>query len=159
MNDITIRFAVPTDGAALAALIDAMDRYYRDSERPADETRAAVEAWFRDGASDARFVLGFAGNQPLGFASFAVLHPGRALRGTLFLKALFVVAECRGQGIGERIMQFLAGFCASHDIGHIDWVVETASSQHFYERLGATLQPQKRVMRLDGQALADLAGK
>ncbi len=138
---------------------DAQDRYYRDPERPADAARAAAEGWLRDGADGTRFVLAFAGAQPVAFASFAVLHPGRALRGVLFLKALFVRAELRGQGIGEGIMQFLAEYCADQGLGQIDWVVETERSQHFYERLGATPKPGKRFMRLEGQALADLAGK
>ncbi len=141
----------------LAAMIEAQDRY-RGSERPAGEARSAVEGWLRD-AGDTRFVLGFAGDQPVGFASFAVLYPGSALRGLLFLKDVFVVADRRGQRIGERIMQFLAGFCATQGIERIDWVVKTARAQHFYECLGATLQTQKRVMRLDGQALANLAEK
>ncbi len=159
MSDITIRFAGPEDGDALAATIDAMDRYYGDPERPAGEARAAVELWLRDGASPTRFVLGFAGGAPLGFASFAVVHPGSRLRGLMFLKDVFVMAEHRGQGVGERIMQFLAEFCARQGLGHIDWVVETERSQQFYERLGATLQPHKHFMRLGGQALADLAEK
>jgi GNAT superfamily N-acetyltransferase len=159
MSDITIRFAGPEDGDVLAAIIDAMDRYYGDPERPAGEARAAVGLWLRDGASPTRFVLGFAGGAPLGFASFAVVHPGSGLRGLMFLKDVFVMAEHRGQGVGERIMQFLAEFCTSQGLGHIDWFVETEPSRRFYERLGATLQPHKHFMRLDGQALADLAEK
>jgi len=162
MSDITIRFAGPEDGDALAAMIDAMDRYHGDPERPAGEARAAVELWLRDGAGPTRFVLGFAGGAPLGFAAFAafaVVHPGSGLRGLVFLKDVFVMAAHRGQGVGERIMQFLAEFCARQGLGHIDWVVETERSQRFYEHLGATLQPHKHFMRLGGQALADLAEK
>ncbi len=158
MSDITIRFAGPRDGDALAAMIDAMDRCYRDPERPAGAARAAAEAWLRDGAGGTRFLLAVAADQPAGFASFAVLHPGRELRGVLFLKALFIAAGRRNQGIGARIMRFLAEFCADQGIGQIDWVVETERSQHFYERLGATLKPQKHFMRLEGDALTDLAG-
>ncbi len=40
--------------------------------------------------------------------------------GVLFLKDGFVVADRRGQGIGERMMQFLAVFCARERLGHID---------------------------------------
>ena len=128
MSEITIRFAGPEDGDALAALIDAMD-IYGDPERPA------------------------------GYASFAIVHPGSDLRGLMFLKDVYVAAEHRNQGIGERIMQFLAEICTDQGLGHIDWVVETEDSQRFYERLGATLKPHKHFMRLDGKALADLAGK
>ncbi len=159
MSDITIRFVGPEDGDALAATIDAMDSYYGDPERPAGEARAAVELWLRDGACPTRFVLGFAGGAPLGFASFAVVHPSSGLHGLMFLKDVFVMAEHRGQGVGERIMRFLAEFCARQGLGHIDWVVENEPSQQFYERLGATLQPHKQFMRLGGQALADLAEK
>ncbi len=159
MSDITIRFAGPEDGDALAAMIDAMDRHSGDPERPAGEARAAVELWLRDGAGPTRFVLGFAGGAPLGFAASAVVHPGSGLRGLMFLKDVFVMAAHRGQGVGERIMRYLAEFCARQGLGHSDWVVETERSQRFYERLGATLQPHKRFMRLGGQALADLAEK
>ena len=159
MSDIAIRFAGPTDGAALAAAIDAMDRYYGDPERPAEEARAAAAAWLRDGTSATRFVLAFDGDEPLGFASFAIVHPGSGLRGLMFLKDVFVMDPRRGQGVGERIMKFLAKFCTDQGLGHIDWVVETEDSQRFYERLGATLKPHKRFMRLDGKALADLAGE
>jgi GNAT superfamily N-acetyltransferase len=117
----------------------------------------AADAWLRDGASDSRFVLVSAGDEPVGFASVAVLHPGNELRGLLFLKDLFITTDWRGRGIGEQVMKFLADFCLQHGLGRIDWVVEDARSQHFYERFGATAQPQKRFMRLDGQALADLA--
>ncbi len=159
MSDITIRFAGPRDGDALAAMIDAMDDYNGDPERPAEQARAAVAGWLRDGAGGTRFVLGCAGDEPLGFASFAVVHPGSGLRGLMFLKDVFVAAGHRNHGIGEKIMQFLAEFCTGQDLGHIDWIVETERSQAFYERLGATLKPQKRFMRLDGRALAELAGK
>ncbi len=162
MSDITIRFAGPEDGDALAATVDAMDRYHGDPERPAGGPSAAVELWLRDGAGPTRFVLGFAGGAPLGFAAFAafaVVHPGSGLRGLVFLKDVFVMAAHRGPGVGERIMRYLAEFCARQGLGHIDWVVETERSQEFYERLGATLRPHKRFMRLGGQALADLAAK
>jgi GNAT superfamily N-acetyltransferase len=157
MSDITIHFAGPGDGEALAAMIDAQDRYRGDPERSVGETRVALDGWWRAGTSDSRFVLVFAGDEPVGFASVAVLHPGNALSGLLFLKDLFITTDWRGRGIGEQVMKFLADFCLQHGLGRIDWVVEDARSQHFYERFGATAQPQKRFMRLDGQALADLA--
>lgn len=42
MSDITIRFAGPEDGDALAAMIDAMDRYHGDPVRPAGGPSAAA---------------------------------------------------------------------------------------------------------------------
>lgn len=63
----------------------------------------------------------------------------------MFLKDVYVAADHRNQGIGERIMQFLAKICTDQGLGHIDWVVETERTGAFYERLGATLKPHKAV--------------
>ena len=157
MSDITVRFAGPDDGDVLAAMIDAMDRYYEDPERRPGETREAAERWLRGEQGDTRFVLALNGDAPLGLAVVGILYPGNALKGLLFLKDLFVAAEYRDRGIGHDLMRFLAVFCRDHDIGRIDWVIETEKAQRFYERLGARSQPQKTFMRLDGAALADLA--
>lgn len=157
MGEITIRLAKPDDVEAVAAMVDAMDSYYRDPERPAAEALAAAKGWFRDGRSDTRFVLALAGDRPVGFAAFAVLHPGNDLQGLVYLKDVFVAAEARGRKVGERLMRYLAAFCRREGIGRIDWEVENPDSQRFYERLGAVTKPQKLHMRLDGQALADLA--
>lgn len=157
MSEITIRFAGPDDSEAVAAMVDAMDAYYQDPARPAAEARAAAKGWLQEGGSDTRFVLAFAGDKPVGLAAFAVLHPGNGLKGLVFLKDVFVVAEARGQRVGEKIMRYLAAFCRRENIGRIDWMVETPDSQRFYERLGAVTKPEKLYMRLDGQALKDLA--
>jgi GNAT superfamily N-acetyltransferase len=159
VSEIEIRFAGPEDGDALAALIDAMDIFYGDPERSAEEARTAVAGWLSDGANPTRFVLAFAGGEAAGYASFAIVHPGSYLRGLMFLKDVYVAADHRNQGIGEKIMHFLAKICTDQGLGHIDWIVETERSKDFYERLGATLKPHKHFMRLDGKALAELAGK
>ena len=96
----------------------------------------------RGDASDTRFVLVFAGDQRVGFASFAVLRPGNALGGQLYLKDLFVAADWRGRGIGKQLMRFLAGFCRHQGGGRIDWSVENAQAQRFYDRLGAAVLPR-----------------
>ena len=153
MSEITVRFAGPEDGDTLAALVDAMDRYYEDPERNPGETRAAANRWLRGEQGDTRFVLALTGDTPLGLAVVGVLYPGNALKGLLFLKDLFVSAEHRDRGIGQDLMRFLAVFCRDHDIGRIDWVIETDKAQRFYERLGAATQPHKKFMRLDGTAL------
>ena len=157
MNGITVRLAGPDDIEAVAAMVDAMDSYYHDPARPAAEALAAAKDWFRDGRSDARFALAFAGDKPIGFISFAVIHPGNDLRGLVYLKDVFVASEARGRKVGERLMRFLAAFCRREGIGRIDWEVENPDSQRFYERLGAVTKPEKLHMRLDGQALAALA--
>ena len=159
MTDISIRFAGPGDEAPLAAMIDAMDHYYRDAVKPAGQTEAAAHGWLRAEKTDTRFVLAFSGDEVIGFACFAVLHPGNALAGLVFLKDLFVAEDWRSAGTGRQIMRFLAAFCADHNIGRIDWSVENDRAQRFYETFGAEILSQKRFMRLDGKALVVLANE
>ena len=157
MDKIITRFAIPGDETTLATLIDAMDRYYGDPEKPDGETCKAVAGWLQGGVSDARFVLALHGEDPVGFASAAVVYPGTALKGMMFLKDVFVAEEWRSQRVGEHIMKFLARFCERHEIDRIDWTTETDQAQRFYERLGAETRPQKRPMRLAGDAISSLA--
>lgn len=159
MSEIAVRFAGAGDEEALAWMIDAMDAYYQDAPKTAGQTLAAAQSWLggKAGTTDTRFVLAFAGEQAVGFACFALLHPGNALTGLLFLKDLFVAEGWRSAGAGRRIMAFLAAYCAEHGIGRIDWSVENDRAQRFYENFGAEIQAQKRFMRLDGAALAALA--
>ncbi|WP_282607047.1 GNAT family N-acetyltransferase [Pelagibius sp. Alg239-R121] len=159
MGDISVRFAVDGDEEQVAEMIDAMDDYYRDDPKPVDLTRSAVKEWLCSDRTDTRFVLAFSGGEAVGFACFAVLHPGNALAGLIFLKDLFVVEDWRGAGVGKEIVRFLAGFCQREGIGRIDWSVENDRSQRFYEAFGAKVLPQKRFMRLDGDALTSLAKK
>lgn len=158
MSEITIRLAAAGDEAPLAAMIDAMDDYYRDAPKPAGQTLSAAQGWLGSGKTDTRFLLAFAGEEAIGFACFAVLHPGNALAGLIFLKDIFVAEPWRSAGVGRRLMAFLARVCREEGIGRIDWSVENDRAQRFYESLGAELQTQKRFMRLDGEALAALGG-
>lgn len=157
MTEIAVRMAEDGDQQALAAMIEALDRHYGDPQRQLDTTVAAAARWLRDGDGDTRFALAFADRTPVGLAVFALLYPGRDLSGLLYLKDLFVLAEWRSSGVGGRLMRFLGSYCRAHGIGRMDWQVEQDRAQVFYERLGANVMPEKRFMRIDGDALAELA--
>ncbi len=77
----------------------------------------------------------------------------------LYLEDLFVDAEARGLGAGEALMRALAGEAQARDCAWMDWIVltENEGGQRFYDRLGAKLQPEWRLWRLEGEALAALA--
>ncbi|MBA3879545.1 MAG: GNAT family N-acetyltransferase [Sphingobium sp.] len=79
----------------------------------------------------------------------------------LYLEDLFVDAEARGAGAGEALMQALAAEACARDCAWMDWIVLTDNlgGQRFYERIGARLQPEWRLWRLEGEALAALAGE
>lgn len=79
----------------------------------------------------------------------------------LYLEDLFVDAEVRGAGAGEALMRALAGEATARGCAWMDWQVLTdnVGGQRFYDRLGAKLQPEWRLWRLEGDALAALVGE
>lgn len=159
MTSATVRLAGREDAAAIAAMIDVLDRYYiGDARAPGlAATLAMVERVF-DTAEGTRFALAFVDGRAVGIACFAVLRPGHRLGGVLFLKDLFVRAEARGAGVGVALVRFLAAVARREGIGRIDLTTErdNVDAQRLYERLGAARQ-DKVFYRFDlaGTGLLD----
>ena len=157
-----ISLAGPADHADVALVNQAMDRHYNPALEPntAEEVIDLLGRIERDRRFGTQFALARRDGRPLGFAAFAVIHPGRRLSGLIFLKDLFVVPEARGLGLGEALMRFLARFARDNGIGRIDLTAEphNAGAMRLYERLGMTVRPAV-YYRLDGDGLARLAEK
>jgi ribosomal protein S18 acetylase RimI-like enzyme len=139
-----IRFANIDDAAAVALLVRDMDRHYRPGEelRPEADYRRIMEETIASNEGT-RFVLARdARGQNVGVACVAILRPGRDLRGLLYLKDLYVVAEARGLGMGTRIIRFLAAFAARNEIRRIDFTTDhgNVSAQRLYDGLGGVVK-------------------
>ncbi len=160
-DDLTIRISGPEDHGAIAAMNQAMDRFYRPGVEPdaAGDVVALMERIRADRQLGTQVALAFHAGRPVGIAFFALIHPGRRLGGLLFLKDLFVAEEARSLGTGEAMMRFLARFAAEKGIRRIDLTAEpqNAGAQRFYERLGMKVRPAI-FYRLEGEALERLAG-
>jgi len=162
---VAVRLAGPADRDAVARLIEAMDRHYESPMPGAGEIGPAVETWLSGEGTDGRIALAFDGapsaDNAVGIAIFAVLHPGVALTGLLFLKDVFVAETARGLGAGEAIMRFLARYCVENGIGRIDLQTErdNEGARRFYGRLGGDLQEMKIGYRFGPGALQRLAAQ
>ena len=157
---IDIRHATAADRDALAELLHDMDRHYWGDEAPsADEWRRFLDAVVLPASKSCEIVIAEQDGKPVGLATFAVLYPAAKLTGQMYLKELYTAAEARGQGVGRRIMEFLARLARERDCSRIDWVTErtTPRAMAFYDRLGAQRMDQRVYYRLDGEALTTLA--
>ena len=99
------------------------------------------------------------GDQPAGFATFAIVYPSPEGRGTLFLKDLFVSQHARSQHLGRSLMRHLAGIAVERNCVRFDWTAETSNPRalSFYDRLGAVRVEEKVYFRLDGERLLAIA--
>ncbi|MBN2029810.1 GNAT family N-acetyltransferase [bacterium] len=91
------------------------------------------------------------------FHNFSTFHARRGL----YLEDLYVRPQYRGKGIGKRLLGHLAQIAAARDCSRFEWIVLDWNEPaiRFYESLGAQIKQSFRVCRVDGKALARLAGK
>ena len=83
----------------------------------------------------------------------------KAKRG-LYLEDIYVVPEHRQQGLGGFVLKQLAKKAIELDCGRFEWVVLdwNQNAIDFYVHHGATILSDWRVVRLEGNALTQLAG-
>lgn len=156
----TIRFATATDLPEIAALIRELAEY----EKLADEVRfdPAVLAENLFGPRPyAEVLMAEVDGAVQGFALF--FHNFSTFEGRpgLYLEDLFVRPTARGSGIGKALLERLALLAVERGCARFEWWVldwnEPAIG--FYQSIGARLMDEWTVMRVDGAALTELAGK
>jgi GNAT superfamily N-acetyltransferase len=156
----TIRPATPADVGAIFSLMLELAEFEKLTHlfvateagvhealfgaRPASEAMVAQD-------EDGRIVA-----YALYFHNFSTFLGRRGL----YLEDLYVQPSQRGTGLGTRMLRQLAALAVERQCGRFEWTVldwnQPAIS--FYEKLGATVLPDWRVVRITGDALEELAG-
>ena len=157
---LSIRPATPADIPLIAQFI----RDLADYEQLAHDVRfdEAVLGERLFGARPyAEVLIGEIDGAPQGFALF--FHNFSTFEGKpgVYLEDLFVRQEARGSGLGKALLKRLAEIAVERDCARLEWWVLdwNEPSIAFYKSLGARMMDDWTVMRVDGQALAGLAGK
>jgi GNAT superfamily N-acetyltransferase len=133
-----------------------------DYERMSDEVVATEDGLRRTLFGPhpaAEVVVGYAGDEPAGFALFFHNYSTFLARPGLYLEDLFVVPKFRGRGYGKALLVHLAKLAVERDCGRFEWSVldwnEPAIG--FYKKLGARPMEAWTIMRVTGDALHTLA--
>ncbi len=157
---LTLRSARPGDEAVIMELIVALARYEK-LENAVESTPEAIAAAlfaasprvFCDLAEVDGAVVGFA----LWFYTFSTFRG----RHGIYLEDLFVRPEARRAGAGTALLRHLARRCVDEGLGRFEWSVLdwNAPAIAFYQAQGARLLDDWTMCRVDGAALAALAGK
>ncbi len=131
-------------------------------ERLSDEV-TATEAGLREslfGANPAAEVaIGFAGDEPAGFAVFFHNYSTFLGQRGMYLEDVYVVPEHRSNGLGKLLLSHVAGIAVDRGCGRFEWSVLdwNESAARFYKELGAEVMGDWRTFRIDGDALGKLA--
>lgn len=104
--------------------------------------------------------LAFEGARAVGIATWYWTYTSFAAGRGIYLEDLFVRPEFRGRGYGKTLLAHLARTAAASGAIRVEWAVLdwNKPSIEFYEQLGAKAAAGWTYYRLDGEALAKLAG-
>ena len=97
--------------------------------------------------------------KPIGFALWYYTYSTFRGRHGVWLEDLFVDPEARGSGAGKALMAHLAARCRREGLARFEWWVLdwNTPSIDFYKSLGAQMQDEWTVCRIDGDDLDKLA--
>jgi GNAT superfamily N-acetyltransferase len=154
----TIRAATPADVGGIFALSYELAEF---------EKLTHLFAATEDGLHDALFgarpsieaLVAQSGEQLVGYALFFHNYSSFVGKRGLYLEDVYVQPSQRGSGLGTAFLQRLAALAVERNCGRFEWTVldwnQPAIS--FYEKMGATVLPDWRVVRVTGDALDRLA--
>jgi len=154
----SIRAATPADVGAVFALMyelaefEKLTHLFVATESSLHDAlfgaRPAAEALVAEQAGE---VVGYA----LFFHNFSTFLSKRGL----YLEDLYVRPALRGSGLGTKLLKKLAALAVERQCGRFEWSVLdwNQNAIDFYEKMGATVLPDWRVVRVTGDSLNRLA--
>jgi GNAT superfamily N-acetyltransferase len=152
--------ATERDIPVILSLIQALADYERLADQ-VESTEADLRLALFGPRPAAEVILGYAGDEPAGFALYFQTFSTFKGRPGLYLEDIFVRPEWRRQGLGQQLLARLARIAIERGYGRMEWSVlnwnETAL--RVYRAVGAMPMSDWTVYRLNGAALRDLAAQ
>jgi GNAT superfamily N-acetyltransferase len=153
-----IRKATPADVPLILGFIRALAEF----ERAPDAVVATEEGLLRDGFGPNPFyycLIAEYDGRPAGFAFYFFNYSTWVGRHGIYLEDLFVHPEFRGLGIGKALLRQVATIAVERGCRRMNWAVLdwNTTAIDFYRASGAELLDEWRLVRLDGEALIQLA--
>ncbi len=157
---IGIRSATAADVPTILRFIRELAEY----EREPDSVLATEADLLRDGFGPQprfRCVMAEVDGDTAGFALFFTSYSTWRGHHGIRLEDLYVTPLARGLGIGRALLQHLARVALAEGCPRLEWDVLAwnAPAIGFYERIGAGILTEWRIMRVADEALARLAGQ
>ena len=93
---------------------------------------------------------------PVGFATYHFTYSSFLAKPGIWLDDLYIKAEHRSNGIGEKLIQHLCEIAQLKGCGRIDWTVAANNERgiKFYHKIGAKIIQKVRLCRLDSKAIS-----
>lgn len=154
----TIRAATPADVGAVHALMYELAEFEKLTHLFVGTPDGLADALFGARPAAEALVAEDAG-RIVGYALFFHNYSTFIGRRGLYLEDLYVQPSQRGTGLGTAMLRALAAIAIERQCARFEWTVLDWNQPAigFYEKLGATVLPDWRVVRVTGDALDRLA--
>jgi GNAT superfamily N-acetyltransferase len=157
-STLNIRPATPADVPTILRFI----RELAEFEREPNAVRATEADLLRDGwGTPARFtaIIAEYNGAPAGFALYFTTYSTWRGHHGIRLEDIYVTPTMRGKGIGKALLARIAQIAIAEGCPRLEWDVLdwNAPAIAVYERIGAHILTEWRIMRLSGDALQTLA--
>ena len=158
-ENFSIREGTPADAPLLLQFIKDLAEYEGIADRVTATEEGLIETLFGDTPS-AETALAFVGDEPVGFAVF--YHTFSTILGKrgLHLDDLFISPEWRGNGLGTRMLKWLASLAVERKCGRFEWwcMKDNIPALDFYHKIGAKTLDEVSILRFEGKDIENFAG-
>ncbi|SAL36075.1 GNAT family N-acetyltransferase [Caballeronia humi] len=154
----SIRAAKPADISAIFGLMRELAEFEKLTH-----LFIATEDGVRDALFGARpaaeALVAEESGQIVGYALFFHNYSTFLGKRGLYLEDLYVRPTLRGSGLGTKMLRTLAALAIERQCGRFEWSVLDWNQPaiDFYEKMGATVLPDWRIVRITGESLDKLA--
>jgi GNAT superfamily N-acetyltransferase len=154
-----IRSATPSDVPGMLSLMRELAEYEKLTHLFVATEETLSEALFGPRPSAEAIVAQREGSI-VGYALFFHNFSTFLGRRGLYLEDLYVQPALRGSGLGTALLRRLASIAVERQCGRFEWAVLdwNQSAIDFYTKMGATVLPDWRIVRVTDDALNRLAG-
>jgi GNAT superfamily N-acetyltransferase len=159
-GEVQIRAATPDDVELIFSYIVELAEYERARDQVTGTLQLLEQSLFGEPPS-AEAVIARLGGEPAGIAVFHSTFSTWECRAGIWLEDLYVPPQHRRAGVGRALLSHLAAIAVQRGCPRLEWHVLdwNAPALDFYDRLGAKRLHAWELHRLDGDALALVAGE
>ena len=159
-ESLVIRPAEPHEAPLVLSFVRELAEYERLSHEVVATDEGMRQALFGP-RPYAEVIFACLNGEPVGFALFCYNFSTFLARPGIHLEDLFVRPNCRGRGIGQKLLSWLARETLARGCGRLEWAVLdwNEPSIKFYDSLGARALKEWFTYRLSGESLEKIAAR